>query len=339
MALRTAVPVLILVAAAGCRGSEAPPPAPPTAAPRSVRTAEVASLASAGASAPATVFARSGAVLVARQPGAVLALPFREGDRFAAGTVLVRLDARGMAAARTAAEADLKLAEADRERMESLRVKGAATPREAEQAAVRAEAARAALLATREAMAYAQLRAPFAGRVAARRVNVGDVVTPGSPLLEIEGTDGFEVRASLDQREAASFKPGARIEVTVDGLEQAVPATVRSLSAAADPATHRFDLRADLEAAPGLRSGLFARLALPAAGDERRLVVPAASVFSRGGLAGVYVLADGHARLRWIAVGATAGGNTEVRAGLAAGERVILEPSGLEDGSPAVEAR
>jgi RND family efflux transporter MFP subunit len=339
MALRTGIPVLTILVAAGCGGSEAARPSPEPAAPRAVRTAEVTSLATAGASAPAAVFARSGAVLVARQPGAVLALPFREGDRFAAGTVLVRLDARGIGAARTAAEADLRLAEADRARMESLRAKGAATPREAEQAGVRAEAARAALLAAREAMAYAQLRAPFAGRVAARRVNVGDVVTPGTPLVEIEGTDGFEVRASLNPREAAAFGPGARIEVSVDGVEQAVPATVRSLSAAADPLTHRFELRADLAAVPGLRSGLFARLALPAAPGDRRLVVPAPSVFSRGGLTGVYVLADGRARLRWIAAGATTAGSTEVRAGLQAGERVILDASGLEDGSPAVEAR
>jgi hypothetical protein len=164
-------------------------------------------------------------------------------------------------------------------------------------------------------------------------------VTPGTPLLEIEGLDGFEVRATLSQREAAVFKPGMRIEAAVDGLEQPLTATVRSLSAAGDPLTHRFELKADLEPAERLRSGLFARLALPAAQEDARLAVPAASVFSRGGLTGVFVLDEGRARLRWVAAGATTGASTEVRAGLQAGERVILDPSGLEDGAPASEAR
>ena len=114
---------------------------------------------------------------------------------------------------------------------------------------------------------------------------------------------------------------------------------MRSVSAAGDPGTHRFELRATLPATAGARSGLFARLALPAVHrDETRLVVPAASVFARGGLAGVYVVSEGRARLRWVAVGDPVGGRTEVRAGLAAGERVVTDPAGLEDGALVVEA-
>ena len=55
-------------------------------------------------------------------------------------------------------------------------------------------------------------------------------------------------------------------------------------------------------------------------------------MFARGGLQGVYVVAEGKARLRWVAVGATTAGRTEIRAGVEAGERVALEPSGLGDG-------
>jgi hypothetical protein len=61
-------------------------------------------------------------------------------------------------------------------------------------------------------------------------------------------------------------------------------------------------------------------------------------VFVRGGLSGVYVVTEGRARLRWVAVGAVASGRTEVRAGLAAGERVAADPAGLEDGALVVEA-
>jgi hypothetical protein len=130
------------------------------------------------------------------------------------------------------------------------------------------------------------------------------------------------------------------IEAVVDGIPQPIPATVRSVSAAGDPSTHRFELRAVLPSTSGARSGLFARLALPAAAprEETRLVVPSASVFVRGGLAGVYVVSEGRARLRWVAVGDVVAGRTEVRAGLTAGERVAADPAGLEDGAPVAEA-
>jgi RND family efflux transporter MFP subunit len=338
MALRAGT-ALVILAAAGCRAAEPARPAASPAAPRAVRAAEVRALALGGSSAPATVVARSRAVLAARASGTVTALPFREGDPFAAGAVLVRLDARALVAARAAAEADLAVAEADRARMESLRARAAATPREAELASARAEAARAALAAAREAVAYAELRAPFTGRVAARPAHVGDLVTPGTPLLEIEGADGFELLASLGAAEAAAFAPGGRVQAAVDGLAAPLAGTVRSVSAAGDPRTHRFELRADLPTRPGLRSGLFARLALPPAPGDERLVVPASAMFARGGLTGVYVLDGGRARLRWVASGAATGGEVEVRAGLAAGERVVLDPAGLEDGAAAVEAR
>jgi hypothetical protein len=77
-------------------------------------------------------------------------------------------------------------------------------------------------------------------------------------------------------------------------------------------------------------------VASPAGGA--RLVVPTTAVFQRGGLNGVFVIAEARARLRWVAVGATAGALTELRAGVEAGEHVALDPAGLVDGAPVTEA-
>ena len=56
------------------------------------------------------------------------------------------------------------------------------------------------------------------------------------------------------------------------------------------------------------------------------------ALFERGGLTGVFVVTDGKARLRWIAAGERDGNLIEVRAGLEAGERVVLNPAELTDG-------
>jgi hypothetical protein len=163
------------------------------------------------------------------------------------------------------------------------------------------------------------------------------VATPGATLIEIEGLDGLELRATLDAGLAARIHVGLPLPVLVDGQPAALTATVTAISNAGDPATHRFEVRADLPAAPGLRSGLFARLLVPSPEGTPRLLVPSAALFQRGGLHGLFVASGGRARLRWVAVGAAEGTSTEVRAGVEAGERVALDPAALADGASVVE--
>lgn len=75
--------------------------------------------------------------------------------------------------------------------------------------APRAQAS-AAVTATCASLAYTQLRAPFEGVVQARRVNAGDFVGPGQPLVEIEGAE-LEVQATLSEDEATSLRIGQRL--------------------------------------------------------------------------------------------------------------------------------
>ena len=65
--------------------------------------------------------------------------------------------------------------------------------------------------------------------------------------------------------------------------------------------------------------------------------VPGIALFERGGLTGLFVVSDGKARLRWVAAGVRDGDTVEIRAGVEAGERVALDPTGLVDGAPVKE--
>jgi multidrug efflux pump subunit AcrA (membrane-fusion protein) len=125
----------------------------------------------------------------------------------------------------------------------------------------------------------------------------------------------------------------------VDGQPGPLPATVVAIAPSGDPTTHRFELKADLPPAPGLRAGLFARVLVPGGAAEPRLTVPATALFERGGLTGLFVVHDGPARLRWVAAGAREGGSVEIRAGIEAGERVVLDPAGLANGAIVHEQR
>lgn len=337
---QAAIVAASLAALAGC-AVESPRTATPAgqASAQRIRTAAVERTGGdEHTSVPATVQARRRASLAARFAASVVELPWDEGDRVAAGAVLVRLDDRALRSGLVAAEAAARAASADLARIEALLAKGAATPRETEESRARSAAASAAVAGARESLAYAVLRAPFEGTVASRPASVGDVVAPGATLVQIEGSGGLELRATVGGAVRSRLRPGLTVSARVDGQPDALLATVTAVSAAGDPATHRFEVKADLPAAPALRSGLFARLVVPSPAGAPRLLVPSSAVFRRGGLDGVFAVSEGTARLRWVATGATDGRTTEIRAGVAAGERVALEPARLADGASVVDA-
>jgi RND family efflux transporter MFP subunit len=332
---------VVLLATAGC-GRPASPPTlkAPGGPPRAVVTVMVEPVAPEAATVPAAVRARERAALAARASGSLVALPYREGEAVRQGAVVARIEGRALRSGLAASEAEQRVAELDLARIETLVAHGVAAPQQADQARARAAAARSAVASARDVLGYAEIRSPFSGRVSARPARVGDIVMPGAVILEIEGA-GLEVVATVDAVAASRLRPGTQVDADVDGQPVPLTAIVRAVAEAGDPATHRVLLRADLPAAEGLRSGLFARLRLPgsakAASDDSRLSVPASALVRRGGLTGVFVVHEGRARLRWIAAGEAGGGAVEVRAGLERGERVVRDPAGLGDGTPVRE--
>jgi RND family efflux transporter MFP subunit len=332
---------LLGLALAACGRHDGPKSAEPVRGPATdVKTAEVVRSGGVGEVAvPGAVQARRRAALSARMPASVTELPYQEGQWVPAGAIVVRLDDVAVRAAVAAAEAGVKAAESDLERTKALLEKGAATPRELEQMTAAASGVRAQLTAAKDNLSYTALRAPFAGRVASRRANLGDVVNPGMPLIEIEGEGGLELRATVEAGIAATLRPGSRVRALVDGQTAPLNAVVTAVAPSGDPTTHRFEVKADLPGASGLRAGLFARLIVPGVAADPRLTVPAAALFERGGLTGVFVVTDGRARLRWVAAGARDGDTVEIRAGAEPGERVVLDPGGLTDGTPVQETR
>ena len=311
-----------------------------TGAPIKITAVDVRSTSeSGGTEIPASIESSRRAVLSSRLAASVVELNAREGDTANAGAVLVRLEDVALKAALSAAEASDQAATRDLKRNEALLAKGAATRNEVENAATAAERTRSAVTAAREALSYASIRAPFAGRIVRKLASVGDIVNPGQPLLEIEGAGGLEVVASIESAIHDRLRVGQKIQVRLDGIEAPFLATIHDLATSADPSTHRFTLRADITSVPGVRAGLFARIMVSSPGGEARVLVPSGAILRRGGLTGVYVIREGHAWLRWIAPGDAFGESIEVRAGLDAKERVALEPSRLSDGAPVSEGR
>jgi RND family efflux transporter MFP subunit len=283
-----------------------------------------------GALVPASVLAARRATVSTRIAAQVRAVHVREGTRVRAGELLVSLASEDVRGGLAAAEAALSAASANERRIRVLLAERAATAAELEQAVAQRAQAEGAVSAARATLSYAELRAPFAGTVQARKVEPGDLVGPGQPLVELDG-EGLELQASLSPAEARGIAVGTALRFEAGDARGT--AVVTALAEGGDPLSRRRALRARVSEVEGeLRSGGFARLALPQA-IGGGVWVPRTALVSRGDLDGVFVAREGRAELRWISLGERVGERVRVQAGLRAEEVVVDAPGALRDGA------
>ncbi|MCM2333948.1 MAG: efflux RND transporter periplasmic adaptor subunit, partial [Anaeromyxobacteraceae bacterium] len=284
-----------------------------------------------GAIAPATLGAARRATLATRLAAQVRAVHVELGQAVQAGQLLVSLADADVRGGLAAAEAGLAAAATHERRIQALLATRAATPSELEQAVAQRAQAEAMVAAARSNLAYSEIRAPFAGTVQARRVDPGDLVGPGQPMIDLEG-DGLELSASLSAVEARGLAVGATVRFVAPAGRGT--ARVTALTEGGDPVSHRRSLKARVVTSEGeLRSGAFTRLELPGAGGGGTFV-PRSALVERGDLTGVFVAAGGRAELRWLSLGEPAGDVVAVRAGLRPGDQVVDAPGALKDGQP-----
>jgi RND family efflux transporter MFP subunit len=194
-------------------------------------------------------------------------------------------------------------------------------------ARARLEAARAAVAEAEEQLEYTRVRAPYAGIVTERFVEVGESVSPGQPLLAGISLEFLRVTTEVPQRYIGAVRELGRARVFHDG---ATPVAAEGLTffPYADPSSNTFRVRVQLPPrTEGLFPGMFVKVAFTV-GERERLLVPEAAVAHRGEMTGVYVVGeDARVSLRQVRVGrAREDGTIEVLAGLEAGEQVALDP-------------
>lgn len=280
--------------------------------------------------------------------GAVIEIRRHAGDFVRQGEILIVVDNRDVAGqiaqaegALAQAEAAAALAETNFRRFELLKARGSASQLELDQARYQMDTAAGAVAQGRGAVAtarsyrsYAEIPAPFSGRVVDQLCDVGDLAAPGRPLLRLEDPTRLRLFASLDAAKGAAVVVGQDVSVRVPAAgDRAFPGRVTEVVPAADPATRSVLIKIDVAADSALQSGLFARALLP---SGRRDVVrlPGTALVRRGGLTGVFVVEDGRAAFRLLVLGDATAGATEVVAGLSGGESIVLDPPpGLEAGS------
>lgn len=281
--------------------------------------------------------------VAAQTGGRVMELLFDVGDFVEEGSLLVRLrDATQRAAVESAeahlTEARVRRAEArvELERVERLVERELATEAEFDRAqatfdasVARVRAAEAQLESAREELAQTRIHAPYSGIVVERHIQLGELASPGSPLMTGLSLERLRVVVSAPQRLVGPIRRAGEARVQVrQAPETWIDAEEITIFPQAEPGSHTFRIRAYLpDDDHDLLPGMLVKTAFPLR-ERERLVVPTEAVFHRSEVTAVYVVDDeGHVAMRQIRPGATIDeARLEVLAGLAEGERVALDP-------------
>jgi membrane fusion protein (multidrug efflux system) len=257
--------------------------------------------------------------------GRVARIGFAEGDRVAAGEVLVELDPTILRAELAKARSDLGLARANHQRAMTLASQGIGTLRARDEAiaALQAEEANVALAEAR--LGKASIAAPFAGVVGLRSISVGAYVTPGERIVELTAFDPIKVDFRVPELALASLRTGQAIEVTLDALPgRAFTGEVYAIDPVVDAGGRAVRVRARVPNGDGaLSPGLFARIRIVVERREGAMLVPESSIFAEGSKTLVFRVVDGRAVRSEVVLGQRRPGQVEVVRGLGAGDVVV----------------
>ena len=280
---------------------------------------------------PATVRPAERATIAAKVTGTITTFPLGLGRAVAAGDVLLTVNSPETEARVRQARAQLAEAERNADRARTLVDKGVNAPDSVRDAVDRFSYAQAAAAEAEAMLAYATVRAPFAGVITTKHVLPGDLATLGLPLLVLESTQHLRAEGSIPEKAAAGLRSGDELTVLLEDDAAAVTGQLEEISAAADAVSH--SVLAKVSLPPGrARSGQFARLKVKS-GTSETITVPASAVARFGQIERIFVIEQGRAVLRLVKTGRTLQGRIEILAGLNAGEQIVLSPpSALRDG-------
>jgi RND family efflux transporter MFP subunit len=322
--------------------------APVSVAVETARTGSIREVVAAAG----VVTAAPGAELIVTAPEAarIVELPRAEGDRVRAGDLLVRFEIPSLTAGAAAGRAEIEQAQARVEnakaaasRVAGLFERGVAARKEVEDAERELREANAALAQAQSASGAAStmaartvVRAPFAGVVARRWHNPGDLVEPGpgDPILRVIDPSRLEITAAAPVDTLARISAGAPARIIPPG-QDAINGSVVARPAAVEPGSVTAPVRLRPSSPTGLTAGMSVQVEILGREHPAVVLVPPAAIVREGQTAVVMTVGpDSKAHRNAVDVGVVTHDAVEIRKGIKAGDRVIVRgQNGLPDGA------
>ena len=284
-------------------------------------------------SAIGTTAAVHGVTVSADLPGVVEAISFDSGRAVQAGDVLVRLDTRQEQAQLAAAEAQRALARLNLDRARGLREEGIISQADYDRANSENDQAQARVGEIRATIARKTIRAPFAGILGIRQVNLGQYLTGGAAIVPLQSLDPIYVNFSVPQQEVGQLRSGVVVRVSAEGIARPFEGRITAVDSIVDEATRNVQAQATLPNREGrLRPGMFVQAEVLVGTSSAVVALPTSAVAYAPYGDSVFVVGDVKGpkgetfrgvRQQFVKLGGERGDQVAVVSGLQAGEEVV----------------
>jgi membrane fusion protein (multidrug efflux system) len=257
--------------------------------------------------------------------GRVVEIGFEEGQPVKKGDVLIKLDDALPRATVAEAEARLELAKRNFKRTEELFSNEIATGRSRDEARSNLDISTATVELAKVKLNQYQIIAPFDGIAGLRQVSIGDYISSGEDLFNLESLNPIKVDFRIPERFLAAIHAGQAIEISVDAYSgHNFKGEVYAIDPKIDAEGRSIVIRARI---PNeellLRPGLFARVALILEVKPKALSVPEQAIVPRGQSQFVFRVIEGKAKETEVRLGTRRGGQVEIIEGLSDGDVVV----------------
>jgi multidrug efflux pump subunit AcrA (membrane-fusion protein) len=201
-------------------------------------------------------------------------------------------------------------------------------------------AATAQMQEAKKRLADCQLRAPIAGFIGMRQIEVGNTVAPGMPVLSVVDLDPVKVRVGIPESQVGKVREGDRAEVSIPSLNgQQFEGRVEAIAAASDPASRTYVSKIVVpNPKHQLRAGMVSEARLIGDAQVNVITLPGSAIVRDArGVTQVFVVTSGQNRAygRRVEVGSMIGNEVEIRSGLTGNEQVVVNGQNyVREGSP-----
>lgn len=241
-----------------------------------------------------TMEAVRGVMVSADLPGSVARINFDSGKSVRAGDVLVELDTRQERAQLAALEAQRDLAKVNFTRMEQLVKQGVISRMEYDQATAQQRQTEANVGEIRATIERKTIRAPFSGTLGIRKVNLGQYLSAGSAVVQLQALNPIYVNFGLPQQALGQVRVGRSLRVTSDDLVgKTFTGRVTALDSVVDAATRNVQVQATLANPEGkLQPGMFVQVEVALGASQSVVTLPASAISYAPYGDSVYVITD-----------------------------------------------
>ncbi|RJQ81467.1 MAG: efflux RND transporter periplasmic adaptor subunit [Desulfobacteraceae bacterium] len=273
-----------------------------------------------------------GITVTAELSGKVVQVAFEPGTKVNAGDLLVQQDTSTEEAQLRSADASAALAKVNFERIQKLLPDRVVSQSDYDRADAELKQALAQRDNIRAMIEKKTIRAPFAGRLGIRRVNLGQILNNGDPIVSLQALDPIFVNFSLPQQQLAEIREGLSVRITNDVLAApGIEGKITAINPEVDSATRNVRLQATVSnSTERLRPGMFVNVAVVLPGKEVVLAVPATSILYAPYSNSVFVVEEGKqdqpgktVRQQFVELGERRGDFVAVRSGVHEGEMVV----------------